>query len=183
MKRALHWTAKTLGLFALSAALSAQPGSDFLLPVYFSLYLTEDSPLYPFAIGHPCGRTVTLRANTIPVEVAMVRPVWAYELTRNGKIKTRWAMPVDGTPLAVDGDRLTIHQFEAEDVVFVTASFGIGTTLDGPDRTALENRNGHRAECPLDPEASEMIRHYLCSEMTDATTGEVRIVAYPMVCT
>jgi hypothetical protein len=182
MKRILC-SAAAIVLTALGAGALAQLDEDFLFPVTFTVYLAEGNPLYPFAVGHPCGKIVTLRANRVPVDVATVRPMWAYELSGDGKIMTRWATPVDATPLAVDGDRLTIHQLEAEKVVFVTPGFDIGTTVGGPDPAALKNMNEHRVECPVNAENFNEIQYLLCSEMTDGTTGRVRIVAYAPVCT
>ena len=181
MARTFSATGTTIGLIACCSAVLAQSDDDQLFPVHFDMYLAEDSPLYAFAVGDPCGRIVTLRANKLPVEVPMLRPVWAYELSVDGKIETTWAMPVDGTPLAVDGNRLTIHQFNAEEVVFVTTSFDIGTTLTGPNRAELEKDN-ERRECPVNAQTVDQVRFYWCSEMTDTTTGEVRLIAYAPVC-
>ena len=169
------------GLLALCASAVAQSERD-LLPVYFDVYLIEGSPLYPFAVSHPCGKTVTLRSDRLPVDVPGFAFDWAYELSPDGKIKTRWAMPVDGQPLAVESDQLTIRQFSESELVFVTTTFHIGTTLDGPSRSVLDE-NKHPVECPINAETTKEIGDRVCAEFTDKATGKARTIAFALVCT
>lgn len=104
---------------------------------------------------------------------------WAYELDAKGKTKTRWPLPVDASPLAIDGDKLIIHQFNVEEIVFVTVEGGIGIELSGPPKApALESKAQNLVECPAGADKSD-----LCSRLVDAATGALRIVAYPPVCT
>ena len=178
MKLVPLWTVLAMTWVVLSTPARAQWEEDFLFPVTFDVYLDEGHPLYKFAPGHPCGKVITLRANALPVDIPMVRLVWAYEVTREGRVEARWALPVDATPIAVNRDTLTIRQFGEDEIVFVTTAFGIGKRIDGPDQALLIN-DVSRAACP----DAEPIRHYICSELIDARSGQRRIIAYPPVCT
>jgi len=178
MKSAPFWTLLAATWAVVPTHARAQLDEDFLFPVTFAVYLDEGHPLYRFAPGHPCGRTIALTASVLPVDIPMVRLLWAYEVTREGRVEARWAMPVDATPIAVNRDTLTIRQFGEDAVVFVTTAFGIGTRIDGPDQ-ALRNDDVNRADCP----DVEPIRLYICSELIDAGSGQRRTIAYLPVCT
>jgi hypothetical protein len=151
----------------------------YLLPVHYDVYLKEENPLYPFAVGHPCGAIVTLQGNKLPMNVRGIELLWAYELDAKGRTKTRWPLPVDASPLAIDGDRLIIHQFNVEGIVLVTVEGGIGIDLSGPPKApALESKARNIVECPAGADESN-----ICSRLVDVATGSFRTIAYPPVCT
>ena len=156
-----------------------QETGAFLVPVDYDVYLKKENPLSPFAVGHPCGGIVTLQSNKLPMNVQSIELLWAYELDAKGRIKTRWPLPVDATPLAIDGNRLIIHQFNEEEVVFVTVEGGIGIELSGPPKApALESMAKNLVECPAGVDEGN-----ICSRLVDAATGAFRIIAYPPACT
>ena len=174
----LGWTAITIALVWCVSSRGEETDTP-LLPVHYDVYLKEKNPLYPFAVDHPCGAIVTLRANKLPMKVQGVELLWAYELDAKGGIKTRWPLPVDASPLAIDGNRLIIHQFNVEEVVFVTVEGSIGIDLNGPPKApALESKARNIVECPAGADESN-----ICSRLVDAATGSYRIIAYPPVCT
>jgi hypothetical protein len=182
MTHARHWIAGSIALACFMPAL-AQVDDDYLVPVHYDVYLNKESPLYPFAVDHPCGAIVTLQSNTLPTTLSMVQLQWAYELGPNGEIKARWPLPVDATPVAIAADRLIIHQFSTEEFVFVTTKGGIGTSVQGHpetsglDKNALET-NKNAVECP--PSSA---RADACARLIDKITGKARLIAYPLVCT
>lgn len=150
-----------------------------MVPVHYDVYLEKENPLYPFAVEHPCGATVTLQANKLPMNVQGIELLWAYELDAKGGTKTRWPLPVDASPLAIDGNRLIIHQFSVDEIVFVTLEGGIGVGLgDPPKAPALESKAENLVECPADADQSN-----LCSRLVDVATGSFRMIAYPPACT
>lgn len=178
MRDELRWAATAIALVCCSQSRGLETDTN-LLPVHYDVYLKEDNPLYPFAVGHPCGAIVTLQANKLPMNVRDVELLWAYELDARGATKAKWPLPVDATPLAIDGNRLIIHQFNVEEVVLVTVEGRIGIDIKGPPKAqALESKAKNIVECPAEADESN-----ICSRLVDVATGQFRIVAYPPVCT
>jgi hypothetical protein len=157
----------------------AQETDNFLVPVQYDVYLKKEHPLYRFAVDHPCGAVVTLQANKLPLNVQGVELLWAYELDATGGIKTKWPLPVDAAPLAINGNRLIIHQFNAEEIVIVTTEGGIGTDLNGPPAApAFKTMAENLVTCPKGADEGSV-----CSRLVDASNDAVRIIAYPLACT
>jgi hypothetical protein len=178
MRDELRWAAMAIAMVCSMPARGLEIDTS-LLPVHYDVYLKEDHSLYPFAVGHPCGAIVTLRANKLPMNVRDIELSWAYELDAKGGIKTKWPLPVDASPLAIDGNKLIIHQFNVEGIVFVTVEGGIGIDLDGPPKAPpLESKARNLVECPAGADESN-----ICSRLVDVATGTIRIVSYPPVCT
>jgi hypothetical protein len=164
---------------ACCTPLLAQQTDTYLAAVEYDVYLNKENPLYAFGVGHPCGTVVTLQANKLPMNVQGVELLWAYELDATGRTRTKWPLPVDATPLAIDGDRLIIHQFNAEEVVIVTREGEIGTALfDPPKAPPLESKARNLVTCP-----EGIADDSLCARLVDNSTGAVRIIEYPSACT
>ena len=178
MKNELRCTTTLMALVCCMPS-PAQELDTYLLPVDYDVYLKEDNPLRPFGVDHPCGAVVTLQGNKLPMSVQGVELQWAYELDAKGKTVTKWPLPVDASPLAIDGNRLIIHQFNVEEIVFVTTEGGIGIHLSGPPKAPpLESKAESLVQCPAGADESN-----ICSRLVDVATGDVRIVSYPPGCT
>jgi hypothetical protein len=178
MRDEVRWAAAVVLLVCCTTSRGLETDTD-LLPVHYDVYLKEASPLYPFAVGHPCGAIVTLQANKLPINVRDIELLWAYELDAKGGTKAKWPLPVDATPLAIDGNRLIIHQFNVEEVVLVTVEGRIGIALNGPPKApALESQAKNIVACPAGADDSN-----ICSRLVDVSTGSSRTIAYPPACT
>jgi hypothetical protein len=175
----LRWVTTVMALVVCSMPSRALDTESHLLPVHYDVYLKKENPLYSFAVDHPCGAIVTLHSNKLPMDVQSIELLWAYELDAKGRVKTKWPLPVDASPLAIDGNRLIIHQFSVDEVVLVTVDGDIGIDLDGPPKAPpLASKAENIVECPAGIDKSN-----ICSRLLDAASGSFRTIAYPPVCT
>jgi hypothetical protein len=92
--------------------------ADILLPVHYDVYLKKRESALSLRRGSSLWSHRAV-AGKLPMDVQGIELLWAYELDTKGGIKTRWPLPVDASPLAIDGNRLIIQQFSVEEVVFV----------------------------------------------------------------
>lgn len=157
---------------------------DFLFPVEFGMYVSNESPLRPYAPPHPCGSVLTLRSSRIPVVgLSDFRVLWAYELAQNGQVLARWPLPVDAVPVGTDGDRLIIRQALYENVVVVTQGSEIGVPADGLPPFNYSEPYRRMVACPLSSGPSEVHPGYICAAFDEQQTGASRTIAFPPVCT
>lgn len=178
LRNHIGWVATAIALLCCLPA-RGQETDTYLVAVQYDVYLKRDNPLYPFAVDHPCGAVVTLQANKLPINVQSIELEWAHEVDSMGRTKTRWPLPIDASPLAIDGNRLIIHQFNAEEIVSVTVEGEIGIGLNGaPKAPSIESKAENLVKCPEGVDEGN-----LCSRLIDATTGTPRIIAYPPACT
>jgi hypothetical protein len=157
--------------------------SDFLAPVEFEMYVSEESPIRPFAPPHPCGAVLTLRANRVPVGLSDFRVLWAYGLTQSGQVLAKWPLPVDAIPVGAKGDSLIIRQTSNRGVLLVTQDSEIGVPAEDLPSFGNSEPFSRTVACPLSSSLSDASAGYICVTLDDQETGAGRIIAFPPVCT
>lgn len=153
---------------------------DLEIPVNFSLYVSEESELHRFAPPHPCGRVLTLRSSTVPIDLAMFRIYSAVELSDSGNVLARWPLPVDAMPVGVMRDRLSIRMADSGETAYLLTSGRIGLPVEGAGPEESQITPDHVA-CPSSQEDS--VSQYACVQLSDPSSGRVRVIAYPPICT
>jgi hypothetical protein len=150
------------------------------IPAYFSLYVSEASELHRFAPPHPCGRVLTLRSSTVPVDLTTFKIYWALELSNSGDVLARWPLPVDATPVGVMRDRLTIRMAGSGESVYLLTSGRIGLPVEGawPEESQI---TPDHVGCPSS--LDDAVSQYFCVALSDQSNGSTRVIAYPPICT
>jgi len=163
----------------LSSALMADD-SDLLVgvPATYSLWLKKTHPLYSFAPEGPCGASITLRGNKMPVQVAGLNFGSILEISKDNKTVTEWPAPMDSSPVSINGENLLIHIFESDNnYVYVTKAGDISVAFDTPSNSIAIH------ECP-DVEGKPHISQYLiCRTLTDKKSNKRRVFAWARSCT
>jgi hypothetical protein len=181
MRDKLRWIVGVIAMTCCMPSFGQKEEEDFRIPIHYTVVVPEENPLSQFADrDYACGNTITLRANELPVNISDVGLDRAYELDEQGRIKMEWPLPIDATPLAINGNRLLIHQDEAgEEFAFVTPDGKIGTTVIDPSEAPTLNDDGdeNSVDCPGSSEEWDM-----CSSFVDVTTGASRTIAYQVHC-
>jgi len=172
------YTASILGAASLADCSMAQ---ELQVPVYFSLYVSEQHELYEFAPPHPCGRVLALRANKVPQDLSIFKVFPAIELNEDGENLAMWPLPVDAVPTGIKNDRLSIRLSVSQQTVFLSTSGNIGLPVEGDWPEQSTDIGPDHRDCPASAES--LVSQYFCAVLTDQADGQTRIIGYPPICT
>ena len=180
-------------LLALAVAGSTVTGAPEAEPLLLTLYAEANAQEFPGAVRfeeHCCCEAdlVSLYVTNmleIPPDVASGEAV--LEIDAQGNTINKWVLPVDGSPVAVEGD----------DIYALGWLAGLKAEPDGePQRSLVVSLSGVVGIRPLAPSAPQMklvacpeverfegSAYLECAEFEDLATGARRLLAFQHPCT
>jgi hypothetical protein len=142
------------------------PGKDAAKdPRYVS---TEDSP---------CGKVVVARVHALPLVLpgAALIPELIVELNSSGRAIRRWPVPVDASPLGLNGEGLLVESGPLK--FWVTPQGAIS-----PYKSGLAIRESEPAACGRSHEFGKS-GYVQCRKYRDVVSGEYRVLSFEAPCT
>jgi hypothetical protein len=101
-----------------------------------------------------------------------------HELREDGTVLRTWRVPIEATPVAAAGDRLTVGILGPDDDrLFVSIGSDGSVSVDAPVALAQESH----VDCPTS--ALPISGYDLCVRIPDANTRAMRIFSYEQSCT
>jgi hypothetical protein len=125
----------------------------------------------------PCGEVATARVQAMPKysRLEPLAPEQVFELNSGGKVLRSWNIPVDGEPLALDGNDLLFS--------FNAANYRVTTQgVVQPVSNELKASQAEPAQCKM-PKAFQGSAYAGCWRHSDLRTKRSRLLAYQGVCT
>lgn len=125
--------------------------------------------------GHPCGASALVRLSRMPPHVEPEGPLGTELVAEAGAGGSRWSVPLNYVPVAVDGTAL-----------LVALSGGrLWIETDGRIRRDPPGRDyppGADRVCPV-PGAFDASAYAQCTAFTDLSSGKLRLIEYEAPCT
>ncbi len=134
---------------------------------------------------HPCGVVATQCRTSLPMLHKYLDTIWAYELGVNGELVNKWPIPVDAQVYEVTDDSIVaaypnykghLNGWEKPNFVRIQKSGRI--KKNGP----VKKSSFVMEDCTALVEKTLNNTDLICQKFKDATSGKLRILAYPTVC-
>ena len=152
--------------------------------VEVDLYV-KDGASIENASEHPCGYVLTQCLRAIPLNDNRLEPVWAYEISQVGRVINKWPLPVDAQVYSVSGSSIEVgypnyerHGNGWENPAF--AQVKSNGSISRKPAVSIKKLNGIECSKITNDATVSLV---CCRKYKDKNSGEIRIIAFPEVCT
>jgi len=152
--------------------------ADFEFRFWASPGADKDPRFIRFDDG-PCGQVATARVRTMPrySKTELFAPERVLELNGRGGVIRQWAIPVDATPYALDGNDL---MFAFNESLYRVSTARVISEFKG--QTAMQSPALEPVQC-VTPKEFEPSDYVGCWKVKDRRSGKKRLLAFEGVCT